>query len=161
VKMGLLPALEKYGKQDVSVFKNDSGKFEDRWVKLKINPKSDCIFTKGIGRAEYVCRHGEGKFVPRDEKVLKELWSNNQIVMQYADSDFKPTMDYPANPNGSIDSIAGITDKTGRVFGLMPHPEAHMDFFNHPSWTRRKNEMPKDAKGDGLKIFKNAVDYIK
>ncbi|MFH1786110.1 MAG: phosphoribosylformylglycinamidine synthase subunit PurQ [archaeon] len=160
VKMGLLPAIKGYGEQEVSVFKNDSGKFEDRWVRLTTNRKSNCVFTRGIDRAEYVCRHGEGKFIPRDETVARELWKSNQAVFQYADAGFKPTMDYPSNPNGSVGSIAGICDRTGRVFGLMPHPEAYLDFTNHPHWTRRKKEMPADCRGDGLKIFENAVNYV-
>ncbi len=163
VKLGLLPALKAQGNQEVSLFFNDSARFEDRWVKLKVN-KTNCVFTRGIERIDLPCRHAEGKFVA-DRKTINELWKNSLVVMQYADDSYNPSYRYPLNPNGSIDAIAGICDKTGRVFGLMPHPEAFLFFENHPQWTRLRNkfinidEMPK--KGDGQKIFENAVDYIK
>ncbi|MBW2600195.1 MAG: phosphoribosylformylglycinamidine synthase subunit PurQ, partial [Deltaproteobacteria bacterium] len=88
---------------------------------------------------------------------LEKLHAGNHIVMQYSDEDYgKATMDYPDNPNGSEDAIAGICDETGRIFGLMPHPEAYLHYTNHPRWTREK--LPED--GEGLSIFRNAVDFI-
>lgn len=157
VKSGLLPALKrKYGEQQVTIFYNDSGRFENRWVKTRVL-KNPCIFTRGIHSIDLPCRHGEGKFIAR-EKTLKELWEKNLIVMQYSDSNNEPTMSYSENPNGSINAIAGICNEKGNVFGLMPHPEAFLFATNHPHWTRYKAES---WMGGGLKFFENAVNYIK
>jgi len=159
VKAGLLPALDgNYGRQEATLTFNDSGKFEDRWVYLRVNPQSPCIFTRGLEGLYLPVRHGEGKFIPQDEQVLARLQEKNLIALQYSGSDYQQaTMDYPLNPNGSVAAIAGICDKTGRLFGLMPHPEAYLYATNHPRWTREK--VP--AEGMGLAIFRNAVDYLK
>lgn len=159
VKSGLLPGLGgNYGKQEVTLSFNDSGRFEDRWVYLKVNPASPCVFTKGIGSLYLPVRHGEGKFIPKDEEVLKKIKENELIPLQYSDSSGqKPTMEYPFNPNGAIEATAGLCDPTGRIFGMMPHPEAYLYFVNHPRWTREK--IPPE--GMGLAIFRNAVEYIR
>lgn len=158
VKLGILPGFDgNYTKQDVTLTHNDSGKFEDRWVYLKANPDSNCVFTKGIEKLLYapIC-HGEGKFIPRDDDVLKRLQDNNQVVVQYVDEngDFGP---YPTNPNGSIVHVAGICDETGRIFGMMPHPENYILRTQHPRWTRE--DLPDE--GDGLILFRNAVNYVR
>jgi phosphoribosylformylglycinamidine synthase len=155
VKLGILPGLD-FGKQEATLTYNASGKFEDRWVKLKINKNSPCIWTRNIDTIELPVRHGEGRFVVKDKKILEELNKNNLISLRYADENYIPTMRYPLNPNGSTDAIAGICDKSGRIFGLMPHPEAFNQRTNHPSWTRNKSES---NEGDGLQIFRNAVKY--
>ena len=157
-KLGILPGFDgNYLKQDVTLTYNDSGKFEDRWVHLKINPNSKCVFTRGIEKLIYVpiC-HGEGKFIPRNDDVLNRLQENNQVVAQYVDKNgqFGP---YPVNPNGSIAHIAGICDETGRVFGMMPHPENYIIRTQHPRWTRE--DLPDE--GDGLALFRNAVSYVR
>ncbi len=164
VKMGLLPALDKdYKTQSCTLFFNDHG-FRDSWVKLKINRQSHCVFTKGIDTLDAPIRHGEGKFIPESRQLLDRLTRNGQVVMQYADRFGKPTQEFPANPNGSTDAIAGICDETGRVFGLMPHPEAFNHVTNHPQYTRmkeaaaRKNQ-PLKEEGDGIQIWRNAVEY--
>lgn len=155
VKMGLLPAFGKdYSGQDVTLTFNDSGRFENRWVHLKTNTTSKCIFTRGIKKIYLPVRHGEGKFVVRYPQVLERLKKNNHIVFQYVDIDGNPA-GYPQNPNGSIDNIAAICDETGRIFGMMPHPEAFQHKTNHPAWTRE--ELPEE--GAGIAIFRNAVDY--
>lgn len=158
-KSGLLPGLNgKYGRQEVTLTFNDSGRFEDRWVYLKVNPQSPCIFTKGLKGLYLPVRHGEGKFIPQDEGALKQIEKENLFALQYSDSSFQgPTMEYPLNPNGSIQAIAGICDPTGRIFGMMPHPEAYLYHVNHPRWTRER--VPKE--GMGLAFFRNAVEYIK
>jgi len=142
--------------QEATLFNNDSAKFEARWVHLKM--ESRCLWTKGMSPQIYLpVAHGEGKFIPRDKKVMDALIGNNQIVMRYCAPDGgKPS--YPENPNGSMDDIAGICDTTGRVLGLMPHPERHFLFEQHPSWTRLAK---KSAFGDGAKIFENGVNYVK
>lgn len=159
VKAGLLPGLEgSYGKQSVTLTFNDSGRFEDRWVYLKVNPYSPSVFTRGLKGLYLPVRHGEGRFIPRDEKVLAELERKNLISLQYSDPNCQgPTMEYPLNPNGSTSAIAAISDETGRLFGLMPHPEAYLYPVNHPRWTREK--VPEE--GMGLAIFRNAVEYIR
>ncbi len=158
VKLGLLPALNgEFHKQQVTLTFNDSGRFEDRWVYLKINRESPCIFTKGIDKHIYLpVRHAEGKFIPANEQILGLLNEKKQIVAQYVDEKGRFGA-YPVNPNGSIGHIAGICDETGRIFGLMPHPEAYIRKTQHPRWTRE--ELPEE--GDGLDIFRNAVEYAK
>jgi len=159
VKMGVLPAFDKrYFQQSVTLTFNDSGRFEDRWVRLKANPESKCIFTKGIDFLPVPVRHGEGKFIPMNEETLKRLHENGHVAFQYCDANGNPTMDYPLNPNGAIDSIAGICDESGRVFGMMPHPEAHIFGVNNPQWAR---EGLANSEGAGLKIFRNAVEFAK
>jgi phosphoribosylformylglycinamidine synthase len=156
VKLGILPAFERnYKKQVTTLTFNDSGRFEDRWVYLRINPKSRCIFTKNIDMLYLPVRHGEGKFVAK-EIFLQKLNKNNQVALWYVDE--KGNLSgYPWNPNGSLENIAGICDGTGRIFGLMPHPEAYLYKTNNPRWTREKLS----EEGMGVKIFRNAVDFIK
>lgn len=157
VKLGLLPGFNgDYKTQQATLTFNDSARFENRWVYLKLNKNSNCVFTKGIRGLIYLpVRHGEGKFIPKDEMVLEKLFKDGQIVVQYVDErgNFGP---YPVNPNGSVDEIAGICDETGRVFGLMPHPEGYIRRTQHPRWTRQVLPL----EGDGLAIFKNAVNYV-
>jgi len=159
VKLGLLPGFDgDYLTQTVTLSFNDSGRFEDRWVHLAVNPESPCIFTKGTKDLYLPVRHGEGKFIVLDPSILARLHQEHRIAVQYSSAkDGSPTMDYPANPNGAIDAIAGICNDTGRIFGLMPHPEAYLHRTNHPRWTRE--DLPET--GMGLIIFQNAVDFIR
>jgi phosphoribosylformylglycinamidine synthase I len=159
VKAGLLPGLAgRYKHQAVTLTFNDSGRFEDRWVYLKVNPHSLSIFTKGLDGLYLPVRHGEGKFIPQDEEVLRELQKRNLVTLQYSDPNFqRAVMEYPLNPNGAVSAIAGICDETGRLLGMMPHPEAYLYGVNHPRWTREKVA----EEGMGLAIFRNAVEYIK
>jgi phosphoribosylformylglycinamidine synthase len=159
IKLGLLPALDgDYRTQTVTLTFNDSARFEDRWVYLKPNKHSPCVFTKGITELYLPVRHGEGKIVVTDGEILKKMHERNHISLQYSDSDYRQAAtDYPLNPNGSVDAIAGICNETGRLFGMMPHPEAYLHYTNHPRWTREK--LPED--GMGLALFKNAVRFIR
>ena len=158
VKMGILPLFDGEFVQEVTLTNNDSARFENRWVCLKTDPATKCVWTKGIDRLELPVRHGEGKFIPRDDAVLDRLKENGQIALRYCTQDGSPANGaFPANPNGAIDDIAGICDPSGRIFGLMPHPEAHVDRTNHPRWTRL--DLPEE--GPGLQIFRNAVEYAK
>jgi phosphoribosylformylglycinamidine synthase len=151
VKMGLLPVADFSQRVTISV--NDSGKFEDRWVFLKANPKSPCIFTKGIDYTLLPVRHGEGKFVC-NEGERRQLWEKHLVALQYVGHKGEPAA-YPFNPNGSIDNIAGICDETGRIFGLMPHPEAFHITQNCPYWP-----LGGVKEAMGLKFFRNAVEYL-
>jgi len=168
VNWGLLPGYsQNYRERRLAITYNDCGNFIDTWVNLKVNRQSPCIFTKGLSRIELPVRHGEGKlYAP--EKDLQPLFENNQVVMQYADENgVEANGRWPMNPNGSLGDIAGICDPTGRIFGLMPHPEAFNHFTNHPDWTRKKEALLREGKtlenreGDGVRIFRNAVEYIR
>ncbi len=157
IKTGLLPAMAKrYGLQTATLTANDSGRFEDRWTYLKANPFSRCIFTYDMDKIYLPVRHGEGKCIVDSAERLSSMRAGGNIVLQYADSAGAITAAYPDNPNGSVDSIAALCDDTGRIFGLMPHPEAFVRRVQHPRWTRESIE----EEGDGLKIFKNACKYI-
>ncbi len=136
---------------------NDSGKFEDRWVQLATSGDR-CVFLRSIDSLYLPIAHAEGKFVTRDEPALAELKRHGQLVLRYfsAEANENGDVPYPANPNGSIANAAGVCDETGRVFGLMPHPERHIDPTQHPRWTRGKLK----EKGDGLRLFENAVQYF-
>ena len=157
VKLGLLPAVGgDYFTRQVSLSYNDSAKYEDRWVHLKANPDSPCVFTKGIETLNVPVRHGEGKIIPADDAMLEKIVENNLHAVQYIDPESGDvTMDYPANPNGSPLGIAGLTDPTGRILGLMPHPEAFNHPTNHPKWTRG------DIPTLGLALLEGGVNYIK
>jgi len=160
VKMGLLPALGgNFGEQTATLTFNDCGRFQDRWVYLKCNPASPSIFTRGIERGIYLpVRHGEGKFVTSTPKVLDGIERNNLAVFKYSDQEYMaPAMEFPLNPNGSVNAIAGVCDTTGRLMGLMPHPEAFHHRTNHPRWTRE--ELPEE--GGGVIIFRNAAEYVR
>ncbi|MDQ1281377.1 MAG: Phosphoribosylformylglycinamidine synthase subunit PurQ [Thermoproteota archaeon] len=161
VKAGILPGFNgDYRTQSVTLVYNDSGRFEDRWVNLKVNQASKCIFTEGLKEVYLPVRHGEGKFVTKDAAILQRLQNGNQIVLQYAKEDYTPTMDYPQNPNGSIEAVAGICDPSGRVFGKMPHSSAYLSPYNHPYWTREKVDRVLHNEGGGVPFFRNAVNYI-
>ncbi len=159
VKLGLLPALDgDYGHQTVTLTFNDSGRFEDRWVHLGVNPQSPCVFTRDCRRLYFPVRHGEGKFYCRDPRLLQELEDRGLVVLRYLDPETGlPTQKYPWNPNGSLAAVAGICDPSGRLFGMMPHPEAFNHPTNHPRWTRqavRDDDL-------GIRLFRNAVEFIK
>jgi phosphoribosylformylglycinamidine synthase len=145
VKTDLLPGPSggRTG-QTCTLTNNDCGRLIDRWVKLAPKP-SRCIWTEGLTALELPIAHGEGKFVPGDEKIRQELWEKGQIALIYDGE----------NPNGSIDAIAGVCDESGVVFGLMPHPERHVDPIQHPAWSSRLDKAADEA--PGLKIFRNAV----
>nr|WP_303721203.1 phosphoribosylformylglycinamidine synthase subunit PurQ [Malonomonas rubra] len=157
VKMGLLPALAGGSKQSCSLTFNDGGRFEDRWTWLKVDSDSPCIFTRGLDAVYLPVRHGEGKFVADNKQTLGQLEQQNLAVVKYADVNLHPTMEYPDNPNGSECAIAGICDPTGRLFGLMPHPEAYIHRTHHPRWTRE--ELPEE--GMGLWMYQNAISFIR
>jgi phosphoribosylformylglycinamidine synthase subunit PurQ / glutaminase len=160
VKMGLLPALDgRYGEQSATLTFNDGGRFEDRWTYLKVDPLSPCVFTRNLENIYLPVRHGEGKFVVQSPQVLEQLERKHLAPLKYCDPNYQsPTMEYPLNPNGSVAAIAGVCDETGRLFGLMPHPEAYLHRTHHPRWTREP-DLPEE--GAGVWIFRNAVDYIR
>jgi len=154
VKAGILPGRGSNGhQQEVTITYNDSAKFEDRWVYLA--PQTDkCVFIEP-GRQIYLpVAHGEGKVVTKDNTTLEELKTEGHVAFRYVDENGREG-DYPVNPNGSVGSIAGLTDTTGRVLGLMPHPERFVRPTQHPRWSRMEN-----VDSDGMTIFRNAVKYV-
>ncbi len=150
VKAGALPRLPNGASPRLTVVANDSGRFECRWVHLRVNQQSPCVFTKGIDSLYLPVAHGEGKVVAEPE-VLSEL----NVVVYYADEHGDIKAGYPYNPNGSVKNIAGICDTSGRVFALMPHPERHILGTQRPQWTR----LEAKKYGDGFQIFLNAVKW--
>ena len=154
-KLGLLPLLgglpgpgEEF-RQEATLTFNDSGTYEDRWCPLVADPESPCVWTRGLDRFELPVRHGEGKWIHKDEVVRRAILDGHLACLRYGGSNF------PENPNGSQDDIAGVCDPTGRIFGLMPHPEVFLNGTQHPRWTR--GEIAPDAEGTGLWILRNGV----
>ncbi len=160
VKSGLLPGIENgsgnnLNDPSVSITNNDSGKFEDRWVYLQ--PAADrCVFINPGQQVFLPIAHGEGKVVTKDAETLDKLRSDGHIAFRYVDADGNEGP-FPVNPNGSMDSIAALTDTTGRILGLMPHPERFIHPTQHPHWTRSKDKLTPD----GTTIFNNAVNFIR
>jgi phosphoribosylformylglycinamidine synthase subunit PurQ / glutaminase len=136
---------------------NDCGHYVDRWIRL--SPRSaKCVWTRGLEDFDCPMAHGEGKFVPADDEARRTLWDDDRVALVYVKPDGSPAAgQFPHNPNGSVDDIAGICDSTGLVLGLMPHPERHLSPLQHPSWTRL-TAIPEA--GPGLKLFRNAVAHV-
>lgn len=157
LKAGLLPSVEAE-EQVATLTWNDSGRFEDRWVELATHGDR-CVLLSGIDRMYLPVAHAEGKFVTKGPEQLKQLSSSGQLAVRYAWADNSGTngpLPFPANPNGSLGNVAGVCDESGRILGLMPHPERYIQRTQHPRWTReRLGEI-----GDGLRIFENAVQFF-
>ncbi|QVW36797.1 phosphoribosylformylglycinamidine synthase subunit PurQ [Geobacter sulfurreducens] len=159
-KMGLLPAVDgAYLAQTATLTFNACGRFQDRWVYLKVDQASPSIYTKGVETGLYLpIRHGEGKFVVDSPATLAAIEAKHLAVFTYSDETYSaPTMEFPLNPNGSVNAIAAVCNESGRLMGMMPHPEAFLHRTNHPRWTRE--DLPEE--GDGLVLFRNAADYAK
>ncbi|MFO0959521.1 MAG: phosphoribosylformylglycinamidine synthase subunit PurQ [Isosphaeraceae bacterium] len=148
VKAGLLPG----GPIPATLTRNDTGHYEARWVRLACTPGLSPFVTDDEP-IELPSAHGEGKFLTADGAAL----GSGQVVFRYLDGSGQPTEQFPANPNGSPGGVAGVCDPTGRILGLMPHPERNVDPLHHPRWTRR----PASTEGDGLRIFRNAVNALR
>ncbi len=168
VNLGLLPGIDgDYRARRVAITYNDSGNFINAWIKLKVKEDTACVFTRGISTLELPVRHGEGKFFAEKE-VIDELFENHQVALQYVDTQGNLAQErWPLNPNGSLCDIAGICDSTGRIFGLMPHPEAYNHYTNHPDWVAKREQLARAGKtiereeGEGIAIFRNAVQYVR
>ncbi len=146
VKAGILPGFGgNYREQLTTLTLNRPLGFQCRWLELKSVP-SKCVFTHGIETMDVPMAHGEGQFIVKDESVLEKLYSQKQVVFKYVQ-----------NPNGSTDGIAGICDETGRVFGLMPHPERNLFGINAPNSEYGKVR----EEGEGMQVFRNAFNYLK
>lgn len=187
MRSGLFLTDESNSEAVATLTLNDSGKYEDRWVRLAVD-ETQCVFFRDIQSLYLPVAHAEGKFVVRDETTFQQLKQRGQLFLRYehldygehqavsasgadkraelgadggttvATQDEKQTqaVPFPANPNGSQGNVAGVCDETGRVCGLMPHPERYIDRTQHPRWTRET--LP--AEGDGLAVFRNAIGYF-
>lgn len=155
VKAGLLPGDKADDAvQRVTLHRNDSAKFECRWVNLRADSNSPCVFTREMGDVLIYCpvAHGEGKVVARDDSVRASIGEHGLAALRYVAPDGSAA-DYPHNPNGSEGDIAGLTNPAGNVLGLMPHPEDHIIATQHPQFHR-------GARGNtGLTLFEAGVRY--
>lgn len=139
VKLGLLPDADF--NRTCALVKNEQGHFIDRWINVQRDEQSPCIWTKNLPKDFFLpIRHGEGRFVCQDEKLLNRLIEGHQTVLRYSE-----------NVNGAMAQIAGVCDPSGLVFALMPHPEAALHDWH----------LPFAGKAHGLEFFKNAVQYVK
>lgn len=164
VKLGLLPALDRrpgqgLAPQQATLVHNDRLGYRDAWVRLHIDPQSPCVFTRGSTGVPLPVpsRHGEGKLVLADAAMRARVEADHLVPVRYVDADGRPTEVWPDNPNGSAGGMAGLCDATGRVFGLMPHPEAYLYPENHPRWIAQRDQGRLPAVGHGLGILVNGV----
>lgn len=165
VKLGLLPGpiadlgdpLDRLAPQRASVIVNERIGYRDGWVRLAREPSTTCAWLREVDTLECPARHGEGRLVFADAELEQRLASAGQICLRYVDASGQPTQQWPANPNGSPGGAAALSDASGRVFGLMPHPEAFLYAENHPHWlaSRRAGDLP--AHGAGLQLFANGL----
>lgn len=153
VRAGLLPGGD--GRVSASMAPNVSGKFECRWVRLEAVTDRSPFLEKGQV-VECPVAHAEGRFVPLDDALLEAMEADGRVALRYTAPDGGPAS-YPDNPNGSPNAIAGIIDPTGRILGLMPHPERNVEPWNHPRWTRG----PSPQHGAGLAVFLNALRHLR
>ena len=161
--LGLVPAFNKKYERDIALMPNRKGVLECRFVTIK--PVSDNLWTRGIERMYCPVSHGEGNFFCAPETLVR-LKTKNMITFQYCRDDLSPANgEYPDNPNGSIEDIAGITSEDGKVLGLMPHPERAMNFTNLYDWPYQKERMKREGKklpqeSLNMQFFKNIVHYF-
>ena len=163
VNLGLVPAISGYGNREVALVDNTSARYDDRWVDLQFTQNSP--WTRGVNELSIPIAHGEGRFYAEPE-ILKEIKSKNLVAARYIRGDVCKHLGLEANPNGSLDDIAAITDETGRILGIMPHPERAVHFTQFPYWTFLKEKYKREGKelpeeGAGLQIFRKGVDYFK
>lgn len=183
VKSGLLPNIGGRFEQEVSLIVNDSGKFEDRWVHCRIEPPAlspflsfppphdlaswEVKFSPSSPPAPATTvlslpvRHKEGKLVCRDDAIRAAILKKGLCALRYCDAEGHIATGYPALPNGAEFSCAALTDPTGRVLGMMPHPEAYLAVTNHPDWARRREAAGGTEEGEGLRLFRNVVEHIR
>jgi len=155
IKSGILLDDNENGDPPATLCWNDHGRYEDRWVHLKTT-SDKCVFLRGLEQIYLPIAHAEGRFVMDGEQVAASLASNGQLALAYTTPAGEDATGFPDNPNGAELNVAGVCDTSGRVFGLMPHPERFIDGTQHPRWTREGLQ----DEGDGMTIFRNAVEYF-
>jgi len=159
VRLGLLPGLDgDYRTPRATLAPNERLGYRDAWVRLAFETESPCLWTDGLEQLELPARHGEGRFLTDTPELLERLEASGQISVRYVGADGRATESWPDNPNGSPHGVAGICDSSGRLFGMMPHPDAYLYPFHHPDWQRRRLRGDLPDEGEGLSIFRNGVD---
>ncbi len=152
VKLGLLPDPHaRRMAQTVTLSVNTSGRFVDRWVRLRGDSQSPCVWTRGLSEFDLPIAHGEGRFICKSDEQLDQLRNNGQVALRYEAAD---------NPNGSVDNIAGICDPSGLILGLMPHPERYTHPTHHPQWFRQSGTAVGTGTA-GLQLLRNALDHTR
>lgn len=163
VNLGLVPALNNYGERDVAVTYNASARYQCRWIDLKV--ESDSPWLKGVNTMHVPVAHGEGRFMMEDD-TLNRLNENKQVAARYIKNDGTLAKgEFPSNPNGSISDIAAMTDKSGKILAMMPHPERGMFTWQRDDYAELKDQAQRDGanlsdNADGLQMFKNAAAYF-
>ncbi|MEK9176957.1 MAG: phosphoribosylformylglycinamidine synthase I [Patescibacteria group bacterium] len=150
---GILPGMVTF---------NDSNRYSDRWVDMKVEGESPWL--KGIKTLSAPIAHGEGKYVG-SKKLLADLKKNKQVALRYVKGEMARYQNLPANPNGSMEDIAGVLAHEGRVFGLMPHPDRALFPTQLPNWNLTNEKLKRSGKklpkhGPGIQIFRNGVAYF-
>lgn len=156
VRTGLLP-FNTIGKMHATLTNNASGHFECRWIRVKVDEDTKCKFLQGLKyhTFSYAVAHGEGQFFASAE-ILARIEEQNLVAFRYIDDMGTITQSYPQNPNGSLNAIAGICDPSGRILGMMPHPERFVRFEQHPNWRRLTI-----AKPHGQPFFEHLIEFVK
>lgn len=159
VRLGLLPGPDE-GEHDfvqrADLGPNDRLGYRNSWVRCKVEAKTHCLWTRGLDEIDLPARHGEGKFLLESPELFERLEARGQVALRYIDAKGQPTEQWPDNPNGSRSGIAGVTDRSGRVLGLMPHPEAFEHPWVHPHW--RHHARPEAMTPTGIEIFRAGLD---
>ncbi|MDA1016646.1 MAG: phosphoribosylformylglycinamidine synthase subunit PurQ [Planctomycetota bacterium] len=163
LRAGILPdgAVAPAAPRNTTLTWNDNGKYTALWVRLQVQADQN-VFLRDIDEIELPIAHAEGRIAVTDPRVVEQWREHGQIGLCYqsrngaSDGRSLEPLGYPDNPNGSIANIAGLSDRSGRVLGLMPHPERFIHATQHPNWTRLRLR----GDGDGLKLFRNAVQYF-
>ena len=155
--LGIIP-YNTLGEPKVSLYWNDSARFECRWVDLMIPENVRSPWLDGLQgkKIKIQSAHAEGRLTAPTEEDYDLLFDRNLVAFRYVDPSGNPTEEYPFNPNGSKKGVAGLVDVTGNALGMMPHPERNSEKFQHPNF----RDLPADSEPDGLIIFKNAVKYF-
>lgn len=155
-RLGLLPGLDgDYRTPRATLAPNDQPGYRDAWVRLGFDERSPCLWTRGLESMSLPARHGEGKLLFADG-VREVVEAGHLVAARYVGADLEPTESFPQNPNGSPGGAAGLCDPSGRLFGLMPHPDAFLYPFQHPDFARRRS-IGQDVEADGLRLFDNGV----
>ena len=158
-RLGMLPGLDgDYRTPRATVAPNDHVGYRNAWVRLVVNPESPCVWTSGIDSLYLPSRHGEGKFLVESPELMQSIEAAGQVAVRYVDEQGQPTEQWPDNPNGSPGGVAGVCDPSGRLFGLMPHPDAFLYRFQHPQWFR--GQAGGSQEGQGVAVFRNGVDTV-
>ncbi len=160
MRLGLLPG-PRTGAPDfvprATLTNNERLGYRDAWVRVAPDPRSRCVWTRGLRAVDMPSRHGEGRFVAGDDAALARLDEDGQLPLRYVDAAGTVATRWPENPNGSALGVAGVCDHSGRILGLMPHPDAFLHPWHHPDWPRRRAEIESREAG-GLALFRAGVE---